>query len=251
MQKIFQKIQKLLRDNPDCCFCKWTGVPDPKHMLIRLDRVYLNFLFTDKKGTNRFRRILGYRKDAGTNEEAVVFTPKLVRIQNGVRRGRLVLQEQLWETERWKNAGVSKVLSIGQYPWTFSKRRTGDRQIIELLEELLSKDRPLLSRIAYPLFYLVASVRNREVQLRDSSAALRFIQKAPGYNPLLAPSENMTELGDVLARRLPNNKLAWPFCYFCRAGVLTADPATMYDWFIVPKEAMYQDIEIEELGNYV
>jgi hypothetical protein len=218
-------------------------------LLIRLDRVYLNLVYIDEKDVCRFRRILGYRKKAGSDDESVVFTPCLMRVQDGVRHGQLLPPEQLGDSEKFKHAGVSKMLSYGRHPWTFSNRRIGDKRIIDLLAEIPKKDRPMFGRITYPVFYLVTSERNREVRLRDSSAALRHLAQTPGYNIMLAPSENMVKLADKLARPLPGNKLAWPFKFFCRAGVVAADPATMYDWSLVPNEAIKEDIGIEELGT--
>ena len=251
MRQTLEKVSKVLRDNEGSCFYRWIGVADQRHPLIRLDRVYLNILFIDDdKGNCRYRRILGYRKGAGSDDETVVFSPKLLRVQDGPRRGQLVIPKCLWDNERWKPAGVSKVLTIGKYPWSFSEQRVGDRQIIDMFEELLTADPPKLSRISYPVFYLVTSARNREVRLSSDPGALRYLQGISGYDDMLAPSENMVALASKAAKALPDNKLAWPYRFFCRAGVVAADPTTMHGWSMVPKTAIQRDIGIEELGAY-
>jgi hypothetical protein len=245
MQDILLKINQTLQSNPGKCLYCWTGVADERHPLIRLDRVYLNIIYCGQDGIQRFRRILGYRKNAGSNEEVVSFTPELVRIQNGVRRGRLLPAEELTKDERWKPAGVSKVLSTGKYPWTFDDKRSGDRQILELLQELsVLHTVPTTSGIVYPVFYLVAPARSREVQLRDSQEALLRLQKTRGYDPLLAPSENLAAIADELARPLSDGKLAWPFKWFCRAGVVTADPDTMPSWAATTALGVFKELGI-------
>jgi hypothetical protein len=236
MRQTLKALNERLRQDPGYCFYRWEGVPTDEHLLIRLDRLYLNLVHFQPEGCGRYRRILGYREKAGTAEERVVFTPTLLRIKCGSRRGRLLPSEAVMPGETYVPTGISKQLRKGAQSWCFRDDRVGDCRIMESLQELQDKDSPECSVLSFPEFYLVASDRSDDVQLRNTEEALRWLKSVlkAHYDTARMPTENMLAFADIAARPLLNNKRAWPYRYCCRAGVVAADFRMVTSWVRTP-----------------
>ena len=226
MERTLSSLCELLHRDPSQVFYCWTGTRySDENILIRLDKLYLNALYTDAQGDPIFRRLFGCLVFDSFGEPYIWFSPGSVRITSGNRRGKLLPFTGIQTNERFVQAGVYKTLHTGPDSQCFSSARTGDKQLIELFQ--LLKDPVKQTTIVHPQFFLT---RKGAAQLRNNGIAAHYLQTQVQYN---ADADLTTNIGNMKESllQLSDDRVAWPFEYFHGKGVTAADTERLNQWF--------------------
>lgn len=226
MERVLSNLCNLLRQDPSRVFYCWTGTSySDDNILIRLDKLYLNALYTDAKENYVFRRLFGCLVFDSFGEPYIWFSPGSVRITSGNRRGKLLPFTGIQPDERFVQAGLHKVLQTGLDSKYFSSARTGDVQLVELFQ--LLQDPVKQTTIIHPQFFLT---RKGAAQLRNNGIAAQYLQTHIRYNSDTDLATNIDNMKDSLLQ-LSEERVAWPFEYFHGKGVTAADTKLLNQWF--------------------
>ena len=224
-------------------FVCWSGTYfDTHNFMLRLDKTFLMLVSTHKTGGGAtLRRIPGITRSAPGADPKVYFTlQNTYRICSGARRGMLVTKSsQLEGDEKWRLAGLQKVLRMGRLPSQFSTKRKGDVSLMPMLSALPDFTEVSDIEECLPEFYLTCTPGNNELRVRRSGDALCFIEGFEDYDDALSPDENLVGMKTQVSRDAGAGRVAYPYQFVNGRGVVAVEVAGSFcifgTWYRVPE----------------
>ena len=234
----------------DKLYTSWSGVFfDTEHRLIRADKTFLNVVLF-MEGAWIFRRLAPLlrsgNEQVGRPEPYILYTmTNTYRVQNGERRGKVVLGEELGADEQYRETGLLKQLREGTARDCLCSRCRADADVLQQLESLSPDVRSLPPLTTAPLFYTTCNGLAETPYARRNRDTLEFLRGFRGYNPKLQTEQNIRQLQKELTVNAGKDRVGYPFSFFYGKGVLAADVINME----YPAGNWYQTTEAEFSGS--